>query len=89
MKKQQNDCMTKMGKKKPTQLKKTMLQQNDHEDSTYKIFSRAACNFVFPESIIRPTANTIEKTMEHNMYFDIFRLDGYQAPSKHNNNILI
>tara|TARA_B100001094_G_scaffold328821_1_gene390114 strand:+ start:4112 stop:6778 length:2667 start_codon:yes stop_codon:yes gene_type:complete len=73
---------TKMGKKKPTQSKKTMLQQNDHEDSTYKIFSRAACNFVFPESIIRPTANTIEKSMEQLKIEAENKLEDYMNETK-------
>ena len=59
-----------------------MLQQNDHEDSTYKIFSRAACNFVFPESIIRPTANTIEKTMEQLKIEAENKLEDYMNETK-------
>ena len=50
-----------------TNAKKKMMNSNtddDHENSTFKIFSRAACNFAFPESIIRPTSASLEKTME-------------------------
>lgn len=35
--------------------------------STYRIFSRAACNFVFPEGIDRPLPNAIENVDEHNL----------------------
>ena len=73
---------TKKGKKKPTQSKKSSLQQKDHEDSTYKIFSRAACNFVFPESIIRPTGNTIEKTMEQLKIEAEHNLENYMIETK-------
>lgn len=33
--------------------------------STYRIFSRAACNFVFPEDIDRPIPNVVETVDEH------------------------
>ena len=51
-------------KKKTKTSSKSTLQKKDHEDSTYKIFSRSACNFTFPESILRPTEKTLEKTIE-------------------------
>ncbi len=35
--------------------------------STYRIFSRAACNFVFPEEIERPIPNIPEDTIDENM----------------------
>lgn len=47
-------------------VKKKMMksQDDDHESSTFKIFSRASCNFSFPESIIRPTTSSLDKSME-------------------------
>ena len=34
--------------------------------STYRIFSRAACNFVFPEEIERPIPNIAEEKLDEN-----------------------
>ena len=36
------------------QKKKAMLKNNDKFSSSYRIFSRSACNFVFPEDVKRP-----------------------------------
>ena len=36
------------------QKKKAILKNNDKFSSSYRIFSRSACNFVFPEDVKRP-----------------------------------
>jgi hypothetical protein len=51
--------------------KKQQRKKKDDElftiSSTYRIFSRAACNFVFPEEIERPVPNVGEEALNENM----------------------
>ena len=42
--------------------KKNPLYDDDESSSTYRIFSRAACNFVFPETMKRPMPNEAKAT---------------------------
>ena len=53
---------------------------DDQKTSTYRIFSRAYCNFVFPPEIERPTpitGETIEQALEQGLTEDL--LDGANA----------
>ena len=52
------------------QRKKAAKKNEEKYSSSYRVFSRAACNFVFPESIKRPSLNeTTQKITEED--FDI------------------
>lgn len=59
---EESNAMKKWKRKADSQ--NTTKNANDHENSTYKIYSRAACNFSFPETVVRPTEKEIEKSLE-------------------------
>ena len=61
-------------------------RNDDQKTSTYRIFSRAYCNFVFPPEIERPTPikdNTVEQLVEQGLNEDL--LDGANVNTVVNN----
>tara|TARA_B100001758_G_scaffold247149_1_gene264092 strand:+ start:4554 stop:7826 length:3273 start_codon:yes stop_codon:yes gene_type:complete len=66
--------------------KKNSKSSGDDKPSTYRVFSRAYCNFVFPPSIERPTpkaSESIEQAVEQSMDENI--LDGANVTTVVNN----
>lgn len=51
-------------KKKGVNLNDRLSKKQEHEDSTFRIFSREACNMVYPSEISRPISRTEEQTLE-------------------------
>jgi superfamily II DNA or RNA helicase len=69
-------------KKEKTNLRKKindalLNNANNHESSKYRIFSRATCNFSYPDVIFRPTKKQLNKTLEQLKYEATDQLTSY------------
>lgn len=50
-------------KQEENNKKKKMMNQQNQITETYKVFSRMACNFVFPQGITRPKPSVVKKDL--------------------------